>query len=179
MNMIKITITIFILLFFNSCTFREMGENIESIYTKTDTIKPYRDNYQVAKPSKYNPVLYEEGEKNRLKKRREQALKEPDTILEGYITQKSYDTDVDLHVYTFLENITNNYHIFYYDKSLPYTKNDLVKVKIADNFLKKIKKYHAEDQKEEDLSKIKYDKFRRIRRMQDNRAAYEETLQRK
>ncbi len=175
MNTVKIAITIFILLTFNSCTFREIGENIESLYTDTEVIKPYRDNYIMIKPNKYTPVLYEKGEKERLKKKKKE-IKEPDTILEGYIVKKSYDTDVDLHVFTFLENISNNYHIFYYNKALPFTKNDLVKVKISDNFLKDIKPYYVKDSKLEDLSETKYQKFRRIRKMQKNRASCEETI---
>ncbi len=174
MNTIKISISIFILLFLNSCTFREIGENIEDLYTYTEVIKPYKDNYQPVRPSKYNPVLMEKKKEHTIKKKK--VVKEPEVILAGYITQESYDTDVDLYVYTFLENISNNYHIFYYDKKLPYTKNDLIKVKISDNFLKDHKKYYVKDTKPEDLAETKYQRFRRIRKMQENRAAYEETI---
>ncbi len=175
MNAIKISITIFILFLFNGCTFREIGENIESIYTATEVVKPYPDNYRMIKPSRDTPVLCKKSEKKKIKKWTKE-VKEPDIILSGYIIKSSYDTDVDLYVYTFLENITNNYHIFYYNKKLPYTKDDLIKVKIADNFLKDSKRVYNKDSKIEDFAETKAQKFRRIRKMQENRAACEETI---
>ncbi len=177
MNTIKISITVFILFLFNGCTFREIGQNIESLYTDTEIVKPRIDNYRMIKPKKNTPVLCETEKKSKIEKWLKGPKVSPKPIpLTGYITNRSYDTDVDLYVYTFIENISNNYHIFYSDKKLKYTKSDLIKVKIEDNFLKDSKKVYVKDSKIEDFAETKYQKFRRIRKMQENRAACEETI---
>ncbi len=128
---------LFVVIFlFGGCAFRSLSDTVESIYTDEEVVKPTSANYKLPPSSTNRAILKEEV----VAKSPEDIAKEQTKRFkaEGYIRSFSYDPDVKLYIYNFVSK-DNQELVFFYDKKLPYTYGDLVKVDVRDNFLMGIK----------------------------------------
>jgi len=127
-----ITVFVFGVLFLSSCAFRSLSDTVESIYTDEVVIKPSKVNYGSAPNSSKRAIVKEEI----IQKSSDEIAKAQSEKFskKGYIRSFSFDSDVKLYIYNFA-TIDNQELVFFYDKKLPYSYSDLIKVDVKDNFL--------------------------------------------
>ena len=127
-----IIFSVFGLFFFTSCAFKTLGDSVESIYTDEVVIKPSKINYATAPNNSKKAIVKEEI----VTKSSEEIAKAQSEKFskEGYIRSFSFDSEVKLYIYNFA-TIDNEELVFFYDKKLPYSYSDLIKVNVKDNFL--------------------------------------------
>ncbi len=152
----QIYLLIIAMTFFSACSYRD-GSIFEDIYTDTEVIKPSAHNYGSEIDKNTTPIIKEKvktptsSEKHKsvhLQKR-------------GRITNVTFDDEVKLYVYTFVNESNGEYTIFYYDKKLNFPSNILVDVDILDNYLITANK-HTPPASETITQKKKYIKHKKI-----------------
>ncbi len=118
---------------FSGCAYRSLTDTIESVYTDEVVVTPTSKNYKSAPTSSTKPILKDEII---IKSDEEKAKAKSDRIKrEGYITSFTFDKDINLYLYNFKTTDTDEELVFFFDKKLPYSKDDLLEVDIKDNFL--------------------------------------------
>ncbi len=128
--------TIIITSQFTGCSSRSMGA-LEDLYSATEVRSATAEDYSDVKIVRNAPIIKETTqEQNKRATRAYEKVKEKPVIqkVTGKIIDKSYDRDVKLFIYAFLEETTSNVISFYSYKDLKQDGSTIT-VTIKDNFL--------------------------------------------
>jgi len=134
---VKILITTIIIgMQFIGCSSRTMG-SFEDLYSATEVRSATAKDYSDIKAAGNKPIIKETTQEKQQREYKSYDQVEEKSIVHtasGKIIDKSYDRDVKLFIYAFLEDTKSNPISFYSYKDL---KQDgkIITVKIKDNFL--------------------------------------------
>jgi hypothetical protein len=131
MNFYRVS-TLFIGAFiFLGCTPKSALESIDNIWTDEVVIDAKKFKQKSIPQNPTAPIMSEKEKKRKTK----EEIASTQISKKGRIVRVSYDPDVKLYIYTFASNGDEEYISFFYDKKLPYSQNDIINVRIKDNFL--------------------------------------------
>ncbi len=141
MYLLKFLFFLFILIFFQACSYRS-ADFFEDIIADNTVIKADGRLKKGVGADKNAPILKDK------KYAKEDRLLKP-IISRGKIVSVNFDKDYNLYVYTFIDEITKKPLTFYYDKNIPYTKNRSFKIEVRGNYLYKITTLHESSDKKD------------------------------
>ncbi len=130
-------------LLFTGCTAKTKGF-IEDMYSETETISADNQDYTVNYDKKRQTIKKVIKKDENLESRttlNNNYISDASNIYqgEGKIIDASFDKDVNLYIYVFLQSGESNPITFYYDKDLRPIGN-ILSITVKDNFLIKVSK---------------------------------------